>query len=112
MARSRSRLLHDWMPPGITTDKDYVIAQYDGAINHMDACIQTIFDLRSARLLDGNVVSDHGEICDHECWFRPSMASTTMAARAWLSAIGAMPKPYHLVANQHQTDRVPTIPGA
>ena len=31
-----------WMPPGIT-DKDYVIAQYDGAIAYMDACIQCIF---------------------------------------------------------------------
>ena len=32
-----------WMPPGIT-DKDYVIAQYDGAIAYMDACIQAIFN--------------------------------------------------------------------
>ena len=31
-----------WMPPGIS-DKDYVIAQYDGAIAYMDACIQSIF---------------------------------------------------------------------
>ena len=28
-----------WMPPGIT-DKDYVIAQYDGAVAYMDAAIQ------------------------------------------------------------------------
>ena len=27
-----------WMPPGIS-DKDYVIAQYDGAIAYMDAAI-------------------------------------------------------------------------
>ena len=32
-----------WMPPGIS-DKDYVIAQYDGAIAYMDACIQSIFE--------------------------------------------------------------------
>ena len=30
-----------WMPPGIT-DKDYVIAQYDGAVAYMDAGIQSI----------------------------------------------------------------------
>ncbi len=37
-----------WMPPGIT-DKDYVIAQYDGAIAYMDACLQTIFEQLEAR---------------------------------------------------------------
>ncbi len=62
-----------WMPPGIT-DKDYVIAQYDGAIAYMDACIQTIFTALEARgILDRTIVvinSDHGEtLYDHECWF-------------------------------------------
>ena len=31
-----------WMPPGCT-DKDYMIAQYDGAVAYMDACIANIF---------------------------------------------------------------------
>jgi arylsulfatase A-like enzyme len=62
-----------WMPPGIT-DKDYVIAQYDGAIAYMDACIQTIFNALEARgILDKTIVvitADHGEtLYDHECWF-------------------------------------------
>ena len=62
-----------WMPPGIT-DKDYVIAQYDGAIAYMDACMQTIFTALEARgILDDTIVvinSDHGEtLYDHECWF-------------------------------------------
>jgi len=62
-----------WMPPGIT-DKDYVIAQYDGAIAYMDACIQTIFNALATRgVLDDTIViinSDHGEtLYDHECWF-------------------------------------------
>lgn len=62
-----------WMPPGIT-DKDYVIAQYDGAIAYMDACIQMIFTaLESYGVLDETIVvinSDHGEtLYDHECWF-------------------------------------------
>ena len=62
-----------WMPPGIT-DKDYVIAQYDGAIAYMDACIQTLFTALEARgILDRTIVvitADHGEtLYDHECWF-------------------------------------------
>jgi arylsulfatase A-like enzyme len=62
-----------WMPPGIT-DKEYVIAQYDGAVAYMDACIQTILTALEARgILDRTIVvvnSDHGEtLYDHECYF-------------------------------------------
>ncbi len=62
-----------WMPPGIT-DKDYVIAQYDGAIAYMDAAIQSIFTALEAHgILDETIVvinADHGEtLYDHECWF-------------------------------------------
>ncbi len=61
-----------WLP-GVT-DKDYVIAQYDGAIAYMDACIQAIFEsLESLGLADDTIVvlnGDHGEtLYDHECWF-------------------------------------------
>ncbi len=62
-----------WMPPGIS-DKDYVIAQYDGAVAYMDACIQSIFTALEAHgILDETIVvlnGDHGEtLYDHECWF-------------------------------------------
>ncbi len=62
-----------WMPLGIS-DKDYVIAQYDGAIAYMDACIQRILtQLAKLGILDQTIVvinSDHGEtLYDHECWF-------------------------------------------
>jgi arylsulfatase A-like enzyme len=62
-----------WMPPGIS-DKDYVIAQYDGAAAYMDACIQTVLTALQARgILDETIVvitADHGEtLYDHECWF-------------------------------------------
>ena len=62
-----------WMPPGIT-DKDYVIAQYDGAVAYMDASIQRIFTaLETKGILDDTIVvitSDHGEtLYDHECYF-------------------------------------------
>lgn len=62
-----------WMPAGIT-DKDYIIAQYDGEVAYMDACIQCLFSqLDSLKILDETIVvitSDHGEtLYDHECWF-------------------------------------------
>ncbi len=62
-----------WMPAGIT-DKDYEIAQYDGAVAYMDACIKVLFtQLESLGILDETIVvvnSDHGEtLYDHECWF-------------------------------------------
>ena len=65
--------LASWMPPAIS-DKDYVIAQYDGAIAYMDACIQSIFTALEAHgIMDETIIvvnGDHGEtLYDHECWF-------------------------------------------
>jgi arylsulfatase A-like enzyme len=62
-----------WMPPGIT-DKDYVIAQYDGAVAYMDAAIQRILTrLEELGIADETLVvlnGDHGEtLYEHECWF-------------------------------------------
>lgn len=62
-----------WIPEGCT-DKDYVIAQYDGAIAYMDACIQNIFQtLEDMGIMDETLVvitSDHGEtLYDHDCYF-------------------------------------------
>ena len=62
-----------WLPEGCT-DKDYVIAQYDGAIAYMDACIQNIFDtIEETGIADNTLVvitSDHGEtLYDHDCYF-------------------------------------------
>ena len=62
-----------WFPPGCT-DKDYVIAQYDGALAHMDACIASILQaVRSLGIEEETLIvveSDHGEThYDHECWF-------------------------------------------
>ena len=62
-----------WMPPGIT-DKEYVIAQYDGAVAYMDAAIRAIFTAIEVRDLADNTIvvinGDHGEtLYDHECYF-------------------------------------------
>jgi arylsulfatase A-like enzyme len=62
-----------WMPPGIS-DKEYVIAQYDGEIAYMDSCIKTIFTtLEALGIKDETIIvlnSDHGEtLYDHDCYF-------------------------------------------
>jgi arylsulfatase A-like enzyme len=61
------------MPPGIT-DKDYIIAQYDGAVAYLDASVQNIFTALEQRgILDETIIvfnSDHGEtLYDHDCYF-------------------------------------------
>ncbi|MGQ9628823.1 MAG: sulfatase family protein [bacterium] len=62
-----------WFPPGCT-DKDYIIAQYDGAVAYMDACIANIFATMEALGIEGETLvvidSDHGEThYDHDCYF-------------------------------------------
>ncbi len=62
-----------WFPPGCT-DKDYINAQYDGAIAYMDACIANIFATIAALGIEEEtlvvITSDHGEtLYDHECWY-------------------------------------------
>ncbi|OPZ31085.1 MAG: Arylsulfatase [Lentisphaerae bacterium ADurb.BinA184] len=62
-----------WFPPGCT-DKDYIVAQYDGAVAYMDACIANIFTaIETLGLEEDTLVvidSDHGEtLYDHDCYF-------------------------------------------
>ncbi len=103
-----------WMPPGIT-DKDYVIAQYDGAIAYMDACIQAIFNaLESRGVLDDTIVifnGDHGEtLYDHECWFdHHGLYDVTLHVPLIVRYPSAVPAGKRVSGfNQHK-DLVPTI---
>jgi len=62
-----------WFPPGCH-DKDYIIAQYDGAVAYMDACIASIFtSIQELGIEEDTLVvidSDHGEtLYDHDCYF-------------------------------------------
>lgn len=62
-----------WFPPGCT-DKDYVIAQYDGAVAYMDACIANILATLEALGIEEETIvffdADHGEtLYDHDCHF-------------------------------------------
>ena len=103
-----------WMPPGIT-DKDYVIAQYDGAIAYMDACIQAIFNaLETQGVLDDTIVifnGDHGEtLYDHECWFdHHGLYDVTLHVPLIIRYPRAIPTGKRVSGfNQHK-DLVPTI---
>ncbi len=62
-----------WFPPKCT-DKDYIIAQYDGALAYMDAAIGNIFaTIQDLGIEEDTLVvvdSDHGEtLYDHDCYF-------------------------------------------
>jgi arylsulfatase A-like enzyme len=62
-----------WMPPGVT-DKDYVVAQYDGELAYMDACCRRIVtrveELGAAEDTLVVVTGDHGEtLYDHGIYF-------------------------------------------
>ena len=103
-----------WMPPGIT-DKEYVIAQYDGAIAYMDAAIQSIFTALDAQGLAENTIvvvnGDHGEtLYDHECWFdHHGLYDCTLTVPLILRYPGRIPAGLRVKGfNQHK-DLVPTL---
>ncbi len=106
--------LASWMPPGIT-DKDYVIAQYDGAIAYMDACIQSIFTALEAHgIMDETIIvlnGDHGEtLYDHECWFdHHGLYDVTLHVPLMIRYPGKIPGGKRVSGfNQHK-DLVPTL---
>ena len=103
-----------WMPPGIT-DKDYVIAQYDGAIAYMDACIATLLESITALGLDDNTLvvinGDHGEtLYDHECWFdHHGIYDNVLHVPLLMRFPGRVPAGLRLAGYNQHKDLVPTI---
>ena len=103
-----------WMPPGIT-DKDYVIAQYDGAVAYMDACIQTLFNALETRgVLDETIVvinGDHGEtLYDHECWFdHHGIYDVTLHVPLIIRYPGRVPAGKRVAGYNQHKDLVPTL---
>ncbi len=103
-----------WMPPGLT-DKDYIIAQYDGAIAYMDACIQSIFNALSAHgILDETIIifnGDHGEtLYDHECWFdHHGIYDVTLHVPLIIRYPGVVPAGKRVSGYNQHKDLVPTI---
>lgn len=103
-----------WMPPGIT-DKDYIIAQYDGAIAYMDASIQAIFTAISSLGLDDNTIvvvnGDHGEtLYDHECYFdHHGMYEPTLVVPQIIRYPGKLPAGRRVAGYHQHKDLVPTL---
>ena len=106
--------LASWMPPGIS-DKDYVIAQYDGALAYMDACIQTIFTaLGHLGIMDETIVilnGDHGEtLYDHECYFdHHGIYDVTLHVPLIIRYPGRLPAGKRVAGYNQHKDLVPTI---
>ena len=103
-----------WMPAGVT-DKDYVIAQYDGAIAYMDACIQNIFTTLTELGLDDNTVvvlnSDHGEtLYDHDCYFdHHGIYDNTLHVPLIIRFPGKVPAGKRVAGYNQHKDLMPTI---
>ena len=103
-----------WMPPGIS-DKDYVIAQYDGEVAYMDASIQAIFTaLESKGILDESIVvitADHGEtLYDHDCFFdHHGLYDVTLHVPLILRYPGKVPAGKRVGGYCSHYDLVPTL---
>ena len=103
-----------WMPPGLT-DKDYVIAQYDGALAYMDACIQRLFvQLETLGIAEDTIVvlnSDHGEtLYDHECWFdHHGTYDVTLKVPLIIRYPGKLPAGMRVPGYNQHKDLVPTL---
>jgi arylsulfatase A-like enzyme len=104
----------EWMPAGIT-DKDYVIAQYDGAIAYMDSCIKNLFmQLEGLGILEDTIVvinSDHGEtLYDHECWFdHHGIYDVTLRVPLIIRYPKKVPAGMRIAGYNRHKDLVPTI---
>ena len=103
-----------WFPPGCT-DKDYMIAQYDGAAAYMDACIANIFQaVRSLGIEDETLIvinADHGEtLYDHECWFdHHGIYDVTLRIPLIFVSPGRIPAGQRFPDCAHMKDIMPTI---
>ena len=106
--------LASWIPPGVT-DKEYVIAQYDGEIAYMDACIQNVLaEITALGLDDDSLVvldSDHGEtLYDHDCYFdHHGIYEPTLVVPLVFRLPGKVPAGLRLSGNTLLQDVMPTI---
>lgn len=103
-----------WFPPGCT-DKDYINAQYDGAVAYMDSCIANIFATISSLGLEEDtlvvITSDHGEtLYDHECWYdHHGLYECTLEVPLAFVWPGKVPAGVRISDYTLQKDTTPTI---
>jgi arylsulfatase A-like enzyme len=103
-----------WMPPGLT-DIDYVVAQYDGELAYMDACINQLFvRLDELGLAEDTIVilnGDHGEtLADHDCYFdHHGLYDCTLHVPLIIRAPGKVPAGKVVDGFSLHEDLVPTV---
>ena len=103
-----------WFPP-FCKDKDYIIAQYDGAVAYMDACIANIIATVRSLGIEGDTLivfdSDHGEtLYDHECWFdHHGIYDCTLHIPLLFYQPGKVPAGFRSRDYAHIKDIMPTI---
>lgn len=106
--------LSSWFPPNLT-DKDYVIAQYDGAIAYMDACIANMFQtIEDLGIMEESLIvidSDHGEtLYDHDCYFdHHSLYDPTLNIPLIFHYPGKVPSGLRVPDHCQLKDVMPTI---
>lgn len=103
-----------WFPPGCT-DKDYLIAQYDGEIAYMDASIQALLTAIADLGLEEDTLvvfdSDHGEtLYDHDCFFdHHGLYECTLHVPLVFRLPGRVPAGKRFADPCHMKDITPTI---
>ena len=103
-----------WFPPGCT-DKDYIIAQYDGELAYMDASIETLLSAVAALGLEEDTLvvfdSDHGEtLYDHGCLFdHHGIYECTLRIPLIFRLPGAVPEGRRFADPCQMKDIAPTI---
>ncbi len=103
-----------WMPPGVR-DKDYIIAQYDGAVAYLDASLHVIFEaIEGLGILDDTIIvlnGDHGEtLYDHDCWFdHHGLYDVTLHVPLMIRYPSKVPMGKRVTGYNQHKDLVPTL---
>ncbi|HEY0827169.1 MAG TPA: sulfatase [Bacilli bacterium] len=103
-----------WFPEGCT-DKEYINAQYDGAVAYMDACIQNIFAAVESLGIEQETIivltSDHGETLDqHECYYdHHGLYECTLKVPLIIKYPGKIPQGARVEHNSFIQDIMPTL---
>jgi arylsulfatase A-like enzyme len=103
-----------WFPPHCK-DKDYIIAQYDGAVAYMDACIANIMATVKTLGIEEETLfvfdADHGEtLHDHECWYdHHGLYDCTIRIPLFFYYPGKVPAGQRFNDYVHMKDVMPTI---
>ena len=103
-----------WLPEGLT-DKEYVIAQYDGAVAYMDAAIANILrKLTSLGIEEETLViitSDHGEtLHDHDCYYdHHGLYDCTLVVPLVFRMPGTVPEGVRIPHSCQLKDITPTV---